>query len=53
MGLRVYGGSEFTFAGMPQFGLSADLGYRHMPAPFAGFKADPLNVSLAGHWYIK
>jgi hypothetical protein len=38
---------------MPQFGLSADLGYRHMPAPFAGFKADPLNVSLAGHWYIK
>jgi hypothetical protein len=35
MGLRVYGGSEFTFAGMPQFGLSADLGYRHMPAPFA------------------
>jgi hypothetical protein len=52
MGFRVYGGSEFTFAGMPQFGLSADLGYRHMPAPFAGFKADPLNVSLAGHWYI-
>jgi hypothetical protein len=52
-GFRVYGGSEFTFAGMPQFGLSADLGYRHMPAPFAGFKADPLSVSLAGHWYIK
>src|SRR5262245_44928594 len=53
MGFRIYGGSEFTFAGMPQFGLSADLGYRHVPAPFAGFKADPLGVSIAGHWYIK
>ena len=53
MGFRIYGGSEFTFAGMPQFGLSADLGYRHLPAPFAGFKADPLGVSIAGHWYIK
>ena len=53
MGFRIYGGSEFTFAGMPQLGLSADLGYRHLPAPFAGFKADPLGVSIAGHWYIK
>jgi hypothetical protein len=53
MGFRIYGGSEFTFAGMPQLGLSADLGYRHLPAPFAGFIADPLSLSIAGHWYIK
>lgn len=53
LGVRVYGGGELTFASMPQFGVSADLGYRHLPAPFAGFKADPLSVSLAGHWYIK
>jgi len=46
-------GGELTFAGMPQFGLSADIGYRHLPAPFVGFKADPLSLSLAGHWYIK
>jgi hypothetical protein len=53
LGVRFYGGGELTFASMPQFGVSADLGYRHMPAPFAGFKADPLSVSIAGHWYIK
>jgi len=53
LGFRVYGGGELTFASMPQFGVSADLGYRRLPAPFAGFKADPLSVSIAGHWYIK
>ena len=53
LGVRFYGGGELTFASMPQFGVSADVGYRHLPAPFAGFKADPLSVSLAGHWYIK
>jgi uncharacterized protein YraI len=53
VGFRAFGGGELTFAGMPQFGLSADVGYRHLPAPFAGFKADPLTLSLAGHWYIK
>jgi hypothetical protein len=53
LGFRVYGGGELTFASMPQFGVSADVGYRDWPAPFAGFKADPLSVSIAGHWYIK
>jgi hypothetical protein len=31
LGARFYGGGELTFAGMPQFGVSADLGYRHLP----------------------
>jgi hypothetical protein len=53
LGVRFYGGGELTFASMPQFGVSADVGYRRLPAPFAGFKADPLSVSIAGHWYIK
>jgi hypothetical protein len=53
LGVRFYGGGELTFAGMPQFGVSADLGYRHLPSPFAGFQADPLSLSIAGHWYIK
>jgi hypothetical protein len=30
-----------------------EVGYRRMPTPFAGFEADRLNASLAGHWYIK
>ena len=53
MGLRLFGGSELTFAGVPQFGLSAEIGYRRFPTPFPEFKADRLSVSIAGHWYIK
>jgi len=53
LGVRFYGGGELTFASMPQFGVSADVGYRRLPAPFAGFTADPLSLSIAGHWYIK
>jgi len=53
LGVRFYGGGELTFASMPQFGVSADLGYRRLPTPFAGFEADPVSVSIAGHWYIK
>jgi hypothetical protein len=53
IGFRVFGGSELTFSSIPRFGLSADLGYRRFPTPFPGFKIDPVNVSIAGHWYIK
>ena len=53
VGFRLFGGGELTFASLPQFGLSVDLGYRRLPTPFPGFNADPLNVSIAGHWYIK
>jgi hypothetical protein len=53
VGYRVFGGSELTFAGAMRFGLSAEVGYRRFPTPFAGFEADRFAVSLAGHWYIK
>jgi hypothetical protein len=53
VGFRVFGGSELTFASIPRFGLSADLGYRRFPTPFSGFEANPFSVSLAGHWYVK
>jgi hypothetical protein len=53
MGFRVFGGSELTFAGVPRFGLSAEVGYRRFPTPFPGFEADRLTVSIAGHWYLK
>jgi hypothetical protein len=50
---RVFGGSELTFASMPRFGLSADVGYRKVPSSFPGFEPSPLFVSIAGHWYVK
>jgi hypothetical protein len=53
MGFRVFGGSELTFAGAPRFGLSAELGYRRLPAPFPGFEADRVTVAIAGHWYVR
>jgi SH3 domain-containing protein len=52
-GFRVFGGGELTFASMPRFGLSADLGYRRAESPFEGFAADRLGVAIAGHWYVK
>ena len=53
VGFRIFAGSELTFASVPRFGLSADLGYRRFPTSFPGFETDPLSVSVAGHWYIK
>ena len=53
VGLRLFGGTEFTFASVPQLGLRVDLGYRHGPTPFVGFEADHLSAAIAGHWYIK
>jgi hypothetical protein len=53
VGFRVFGGGELTFATVTRFGLSAELGYRRLPAPFPGFEPDRVTLSLAGHWYIK
>lgn len=52
-GYRVFGGAELTFASVPRFGLSADVGYRRFPTSFPGFESDRMNVSIAGHWYIR
>ncbi len=53
VGFRVFGGSELTFASIPRFGLSADLGYRRFPTLFTGFEEGPVSFSIAGHWYIR
>jgi hypothetical protein len=52
-GFHIFGGTELTFASVTRFGLSADLGYRRLPALFPGFETDRLSMSIAGHWYIK
>ncbi|HET7697602.1 MAG TPA: hypothetical protein VFK57_17945 [Vicinamibacterales bacterium] len=53
VGVRVFAGSELTFATAQRFGLSVEFGYRKLPAAFPGFEADKLSASLAGHWYVK
>jgi hypothetical protein len=52
-GLQAFGGGELTFAGAPQFALSADLGYHWFPTPLAGFDIGGLALSVSGHWYVK
>jgi hypothetical protein len=52
-GFRVFGGAEFTFSSAPQFGISADLGYRRFQEPVAGFDDPRTTVAIAGHWYIR
>lgn len=53
VGYRIFGGSELTFASVPQVGVSLEVGYRKYPTPFTGFETKPLSLSLAGHWYVK
>ncbi|PYR33833.1 MAG: hypothetical protein DMF89_01460 [Acidobacteria bacterium] len=52
LGFQAFGGSEFTFASMPRFAVSADLGYNRFPTPFAGVSFGGLGVSFSGHWYV-
>jgi hypothetical protein len=53
LGLKAFGGAEMTFASVPQFALSADVGYKHLRTPVAGFDLGGLGVSVSGHWYVK
>ena len=50
---EAFGGAEFTFASMPRFGVSTDVGYRRSDATFEGFSTDRLSLAVAGHWYIR
>lgn len=52
-GVQAFGGAEVTFASLPRFALSADLGYRRSPAPFVGFDFGGVGFSVAGHWYVR
>jgi hypothetical protein len=53
LGFQAFGGGEMTFASVPRFALSVDVGYRWSRAPYDGFALDPLRFSVAGHWYVR
>lgn len=52
-GLQAFGGGELTFAGVPRFALSVDLGYHWVRTSFAGLNLGGPGVSVSGHWYVK
>jgi hypothetical protein len=53
VGFQTFGGGELTFASVPSFALSADVGYRWLTTSFAGFDVGGFRVSVSGHWYVK
>jgi len=53
IGWQAFGGGEVTFAGAPQFAVSADLGYRRLRNPVDGFELGGMGLSLSAHWYVK
>ena len=53
LGYEAFGGAEATLAAMPQFALSADMGYRWSQPSVAGFGLRQIGFSLSGHWYVK
>ena len=40
-------------AAMPQFALSADVGYHWWQTPFAAFDPSGISLSISGHWYLR
>lgn len=52
-GLRVFGGSELTFAGAPHIAVGVEAGYHRAANPFPGIDAGGLGLALSAHWYAK
>ena len=52
-GFRGFGGTEVTFATVPRFALSADVGYDSSKTLFEGFDLGGFGFSVSGHWYFK
>jgi hypothetical protein len=53
LGFQTFGGAETTFAAMPQFAVSAELGYRWSETSIVGFAPRKTALSLSAHWYIR
>jgi hypothetical protein len=49
---RAFGGAEFTFASVPRFAVSVDVGYEWIEK-IPGFEVGGLGIAFGGHWYVK
>jgi opacity protein-like surface antigen len=52
-GFRAFGGGELTFASMPRFSVSADLGYDWSDSPFVNYDFGGFGFAVSAHWYVK
>ena len=53
IGFRAFFGGEMSLSSLPQFAVSADVGYYKLPDPFVGFEPGGMGFSISGHWYVK
>jgi len=52
-GFQVFAGGEFTFAAVPRFALSAEVGHRWIKTSFTDVNVGGRSFSVSGHWYVK
>ncbi len=52
-GYQLFGGGEFTWAGIPHLAVSAELRREWAPTLFPGFDTSGLGLGLSAHWYVK
>jgi hypothetical protein len=52
-GWRAFAGGEFMFPSAPQFGVSADAGYRRFSESLPEYEPQRFTVSISAHWYVK
>lgn len=53
VGYQLFGGGEFTWAGLPHLAVSAEIRRDWAPSLFPGSDGDGLDVGLSAHWYVK
>ena len=53
LGLQGFGGVETTIAGLPQFAVSADLGYLWSETSLMDIAPRKFRFAFSGHWYVK
>ena len=53
VGIKMFGGGELTFASLPRFALSADVGYTVARNPYLGIDSAGVGVSVSAHWYVR
>ncbi len=51
--LQTFGGAELTFASVPRFALSVDVGYDWSKTPFDGVDVGGFGFGISGHWYFR
>lgn len=53
LGFQGFGGAELSLPSVPRLAIGADVGYRRVQTPFAGFELGGVGFSVSAHWYLR